>query len=148
MESQQPKFYSINSFMKYVTEKETDVEYVELFFIPAQTFKNQFNNTTIKPVAMLIKTKDNVKSLKYNDMISYTDSPILLSFKVNGDRRIYKKQTLQKLIIFNKIKQHKEYEYFESKIIVVTDKTVIDKITKDIPESTSVSFNDNVELFE
>lgn len=143
------KFYSINSFMTRINELSVDViEHVDLYFIPSKSFKNQFNNITIKPVAMVIKTKDNTTSFKYNDMINYLNFIPIISFKSNNDRRIYKKQQLQKLIIHNIIKQHKEFNYYESKIITVTDQTVVDKIKQAIPQSTTIHTLDEIELFD
>lgn len=144
------KYYSINSFMNNLKNKSSeDIEYIDLYFIPAQTFRNQFNNITIKPVAMLIKDKDKVKSFKYNDMITYLEHTPLISFKPNSDRRIYKKQQLQKLIIKNELKDYNEYQYYESKIITVNDIKVIEKIKSEVPESKIIKIdNDEVELFE
>lgn len=174
----QRKYYSINSFMKAIIEKESpdsQVEFIDLYFIPGQAFRNQFNSTSIKPTAMLIKLKSTqsnlgvakqsrpafrgsdgpetlkpVKSLKYADMIAYLGHTPIVSFKANGDRRIYKKQAMQKLVIKNILKDYQDRQYYDSKIITVNDNTVIDKIKADIPDKTSTIdiYDSDVELFE
>lgn len=150
----QKKYYTINSFMRFILEKEDDsqVEFIDLYFIPAQSFRNQFNNTCIKPVALLIKPKGSkAKSFKYTDMMEYLDHIPIVSFKPNMERRVYKKQELQKLVIRSDLKEYEGRQYYDSKIITVNDKTVIDKIKADIPKQSSkmIDVEDiEVELFE
>lgn len=146
-------YYSINSFMRIILEKEAEsqIDFIDLYFIPTQTFRNQFNNTCIKPVALLIKSNGSkARSLKYTDMIDYLGHIPVVSFKPNGERRIYKKQDLQKLVIKNSLKDYKDHQYYDSKIITVNDAFVIEKIKADIPEKSSTIVIDDteVELFE
>lgn len=72
----------------------------------------------------------------------------IISFKFNGDRRIYKKQPLQKLIIRNKLNEFQDKQFYSNKIMVVTDNSVIDKIKAAIPEKKSIVLDDEIELFE
>lgn len=145
------KFFSTNSFMKLVIdkEKENTIEFIDLYFIPLQTFKNQFNNVSIKPLALLIKLKGTkAKSLKYSEMIEYLGCIPIISFKPNNDRKIYKKQEMQKLIIKNGLKEYQGNSYYESKVITVKDSKVIEKIKADAPQKNSFTTNDEMELFE
>ena len=143
----QNQFFSVNAFMKHILDKQSDVQYIDLYFVPSHTFRNQYNNVSIKPIALLIKTSDAAKSFKYNDMISYLGVTPIVSFKQNSDRKIYKKSPMQKLIIKNLLKNHNEHEYYESKIITVTDKMVIEKINADAPKISNITHDDETELF-
>lgn len=143
------KFFSTTSFMKYILEKESNVDFIDLYFLPTQTFKNQFNNVSIKPLALLIKEKTSkAKSYKYNDMITYLQCVPIISFKPNTERKIYKKQLMQKLIIKNVLKEYQHNAYYESKIITVKDNFIIDKIKGEAPERSTFTTNDEAELFE
>lgn len=153
------RYFSVNSFMRFLVDKEgkeDPIDFIDIYFIPAQTFRNQFNGTSIKPVALLIKRKDaKATSLRYNDMIDYVSSGVakhgfipIISFKPNGDRRVYKKVELQKLIVKNVLKEYQGNTYYDSKIVTVTDKFVIDKIKSDIPVQPPSTFIDDIELFE
>ena len=133
------KYFTINSFIKQLNEK-FDVEFVHLYFIPSHSFRNQFNNISIKPVAMLFKEKDNKPQCKkYNDMIDLLGCLPIISFKPSNDRRIYKNQQLQKLIIYNEVLTSEKGEYHISKILTVNDDKVINSIKADLPEQNNIS---------
>ena len=144
------KYFTINSFMKLINEK-SNIEFVCVYFIPSHTFRNQFNNISIKPIAMLLKEKDNKpQTMKYDDMIKYIVIQPIISFKPSGERRIYKNQHLQKLIIYNEMLSSDKGEYHISKILTVNDEKVINSIKSNLPELNNISkcYDDNFdELF-
>lgn len=151
------KYFSINTFMRYMMDKETagsanqpsgEVEHIDVYFIPAHSYTNQFNNISIKAVALLIKQKGIIKSYKYNEMLEHLGFIPIISFKFNGDRRIYKKQPLQKLIIRNKLNEFQDKQFYSNKIMVVTDNGVIEKIKAALPEKKSIASDDEIELFD
>ena len=132
------KYFTINSFMKLINEK-SNIEFVHLYFIPSHSFRNQFNNISIKPIAMLIKEKDNKPQCKkYNDMIDLLGCLPIISFKPSNDRRIYKNQQLQKLIIYNEVLTSDKGEYYISKILTVNDEKVINSIKANLPEQNNI----------
>ena len=132
------KYFTINSFMHLLNEK-FDVEFVHIYFIPSYSFRNQFNNISIKPVAMLFKEKDNKpQSKKYNDMIDLLGCVPIISFKPSNERRIYKNQQMQKLIIYNEVMTSEKGEYYISKILTVNDEKVIKAIKDEVPEQNNV----------
>ena len=132
------KYFTINSFMKILSEK-LNVEFVHLYFIPSHTFRNQFNNISIKPIAMLLKEKDNKpQSKKYNDMINFLGCVPIISFKQSGDRRIYKNQQLQKLIIYDEVLTSEKGDYHMSKILTINDDKVINSIKANLPEQKPI----------
>ena len=126
----------------------SEVELVDVYFIPAHSYTNQFNNISIKAIALLVKQKGIIKSYKYNEMVEHLGFIPIISFKFNGDRRIYKKQPLQKLIIKNKLNEFQDKQFFSNKIMVVTDQNVINKIKAALPEKKSIIMDDEIELFE
>ena len=132
------KYFTINSFINSLNEK-LNIEFVHLYFIPSHTFRNQFNNISIKPIAMLFKEKDNKPQCKkYNDMIDLLGCLPIISFKPSNDRRIYKNQQLQKLIIYNEVLSSEKGEYHISKILTVNDDKVINSIKADLPEQDNI----------
>lgn len=145
----QHRYFSIKSFMRLILEKETNLECADIYFIPSQSFRNQFNNTSIKPVAMLLKIKDSKpKSLRYQEMIDFLGVLPVISFKTNGERRLYKNQPLQKLVIRNVLKEYNNQTFYDSKIFTVNDTTVIEKIKAELPAQPQSTFIDDIELFE
>lgn len=159
MTQSEVKFFSVNKFMNDLNAKSEHVEFVHLYFIPSQFFRNQFNQISIRPVAMVLKNKDEkAKSMKYEDMKQFLGYIPIVSFKQSNDRRIYKNQRMQKLIIHNEL--HKkdgifiddsgkayDIEYYDSKILTVNDENVIVSIKANIPEFKH-KYNDDVELFD
>ena len=141
------KYFTINSFINSLN----DVKFVSLYFIPSHTFRNQFNNISIKPIAMLFKEKDNKpQSFKYNDMIDLLGCVPIISFKPSNERRIYKNQQMQKLIIYNEVLTSDKGDYHMSKILSVMDEKVINSIKANLPEQDNFSkrFDDGFdELF-
>ena len=137
------KYFTINSFINSLNEK-LNIEFVHLYFIPSHTFRNQFNNISIKPIAMLFKEKDNKPQCKkYNDMIDLLGCLPIISFKPSNDRRIYKNQQLQKLIIYNEVLSSEKGEYHISKILTVNDEKVINCIKSNLPEQKpTIAFDD------
>lgn len=146
------KFIAINKFMELIKaiEHDDEIEFIDIYFIPSQAFRNQYNNISIKPVALLIKCKDKkATSLKYDDMVKYITFMPIISFKQNSERRVYKSQALQKLHILNKIKEYDEYKYYESKIMTCMDQLLIEKIKQCVPDRPHTSkITDDNELFE
>ena len=137
------KYFTVNKFMDDMKDK-CDVELVHLYFIPSHAFRNQYNNMSIKPVAMILKEVDNKpKTMKYDAMIQFLDCIPIISFKPFGDRRVYKKQQLQKLIIYNQQHASDKGQYYDSKILTVNDEKVIENIKADIPAVTNVVKHDD-----
>ena len=136
------KYFTINSFINSLND---DVEFVNLYFIPSHSFRNQFNNISIKPVAMLLKTKDvKPQTMKYDDMIHELGCIPIISFKPSGERKIYKNQQLQKLIIHNNVHVFEKGEYYDSKILTINDDKVINSIKANLPElKPTITYEDN-----
>ena len=138
------KYFTVNSFMNHIQELTNDkIIFIHLYFIPSYSFRNQFNNMNIKPIAMLLKTENEMKNMKYNDMINYLNCFPVISFKQTGEKRIYKKQQLQKFIIYNEVHTSDKGPYYNSKIITVNDEKVINIIKADLPEQNKVIKHDD-----
>ena len=153
MTQSEVKIFSVNKFMTALKEltqaplvndltaKSEHVEFVHLYFIPSHAFRNQFNQISIRPVAMFLKNKGEIKykSMNCDEMIKFLNCIPIITFEPSNDRRIYKNQKIQKLAIFNEVNiscnadgsfscyyTNEPIAYYESRILPVNDEELFD----------------------
>lgn len=136
-------YTSITSIMKVLTELENNIEFVEFYFIPNNSFVNRYNNDVINPVAMLLKYKNiaKVKTFLYNDMISHLTFLPKISFKAN-EHKICKYMPMQKLKILNCPRKCKDSMYYVYNLFDITDNGIINKIKSGMIMEDNITADD------
>lgn len=138
-------FHSPTAFMKLILNNEINIEFIELYFIPNECYVSNFGHDVAKPIALLIKYKNNerVKTFKYNDMIQYLSFIPKISLKRTNSNYIHKHKQMQKIVINSKLIKCSTYEYYNYDIQDVDNIAVINILKAAMtPEDRKTTVND------
>ena len=151
MEAEEGKhFYSVNKFWDFIGTKHDNVYAIHLWFAPMDSFKNEYKQVCIKPIAMMVKGDDGSKKVyKYEEFVKLCGNEVIISFAPTFSRTVNKKVSLQILTIYKKVKEFKSYGSFHlSDIVSETNKQVIkvlnDAVKDDVCNEICSDVNDFV----
>lgn len=129
-------FYaSISKFVEIISAKYSDTEKCFVYFENNNAFKNEYEKVCIKPVFILINTKDNKNIIiQHKDIFNLFEGELILTFNENNRRKIDldKKDILYMLQISFDPKDFNGNIYYNSILREVTNEKNIKKIRKQI----------------
>lgn len=113
-----------------------------LFFNPKDTFDNNYSKICIKPIAMIIKTKDGKHICEFHQKImeDFKLAQPVISFTQYPKRKVNKNHKgLQYLSLDLKIKESGDYDYYPCYVFDANNPKLVSKIKENmIPEDNTL----------
>ena len=134
-------FLSVSTFVNYINEhKQQILEFGKitktftimnclLYFEPNESFKNKFNKTCIKPIAIAFNGLNEKFTISHKKVLELFDNlqPII-TFTDSYKRTINKMEPIQYLNLSFEQKEYKGQPYYPAEIYTSLNKTLMTKI--------------------
>lgn len=138
-------YFSTNEAAEAIINMHSDGIKAFLFFNPKDTFENNFNKICIKPIAMIIKTKDNRRICEFHQklMEDFDDAQPVISFTQYPKRKVNKNhkglQYLSLDLIVKKASDTSHYEFYPCYVFDANNQNLVSKIKENmIPEDNTL----------